>query len=76
MSQQDGSTPTTWKRASRGSCRAASCKGLAERVRDWQAGIERQAHEADLDVLRLGVDPNQSLTALLEFVSVRRLRKA
>lgn len=49
---------------------------LAARVRDWQTGVERQAHDADLDVLRLSLETKQSLTALMEFVTVRRLRKA
>jgi len=51
-------------------------RGLAARVRAWQDDLERQAHDAGLDVLRLGVDQEQSLPALLEFVMVRRLRKA
>ena len=48
---------------------------LAKRVRAWQDDLERLAHDLDLDVLRIGVDPEQSLPALLEFVTVRRLRK-
>jgi uncharacterized protein (DUF58 family) len=48
---------------------------LGRRVRDWQDDLERQAHDHDLDVLRIGVDQQQSLPALLEFVIVRRLRK-
>ena len=51
-------------------------RGLATRVRVWQDALERQAHERGLDVLRIGVDQAQSLPALLEFVMVRRLRKA
>jgi uncharacterized protein (DUF58 family) len=51
-------------------------RGLAERVRAWQDNVEHQAHERGLDVLRLSVDEQQSLPALLEFVMVRRLRKA
>jgi uncharacterized protein (DUF58 family) len=49
---------------------------LSARVRAWQDDLERQAHERGVDVLRLGQDPEQSLPALLEFVVVRRLRKA
>jgi uncharacterized protein (DUF58 family) len=48
---------------------------MARRVRSWQDDVERQAHDADLDVLRLDVNWDKSLPALLEFVTVRRLRK-
>jgi hypothetical protein len=34
-----------------------------------------RAHDAGLDVLRLDIDADKSLPALLEFVTVRRLRK-
>jgi hypothetical protein len=51
-------------------------RGLASRVRSWQDDLERKAHERGLDVLRLGVSEMESLPALLEFVMVRRLRKA
>jgi uncharacterized protein (DUF58 family) len=51
-------------------------RALASRVRAWQDDLEREAHERDLDVLRIGVSEEQSLPALLEFVMVRRLRKA
>jgi uncharacterized protein (DUF58 family) len=51
-------------------------RGLASRVRGWQDGLEREAHTRGLDVLRIGVDLEKSLPALLEFVMVRRLRKA
>jgi len=51
-------------------------RGLASRVRGWQDGLEREAHARGLDVLRIGVDLEKSLPALLEFVMVRRLRKA
>jgi hypothetical protein len=51
-------------------------RGLASRVRAWQDALEREAHERGLDVLRIGVDQEKSLPALLEFVMVRRLRKA
>ena len=50
-------------------------RSLAGRVRTWQDDLERQAHERGIDVLRIGVDIEQSLPALLEFVMVRRLRK-
>lgn len=51
-------------------------RGLASRVRAWQDSLEREAHARGLDVLRIGVDLEKSLPALLEFVMVRRLRKA
>jgi uncharacterized protein (DUF58 family) len=51
-------------------------RNLSARVRVWQDDLERQAHERGLDVLRLGVDVERSLPSLLEFVVVRRLRKA
>ncbi len=50
-------------------------RAMAARVKNWQDDLERQAHGADLDILRLDVDPDKSLPALLEFVTVRRLRK-
>lgn len=51
-------------------------RNLAARVREWQDDLERQAHDRGLDVLRIGVDQERSLPALLEFVMVRRVRKA
>ena len=51
-------------------------RSLARRVREWQDEVERQAHDADLDVLRIGVNPNQSQAALVEFVTLRRLRRS
>jgi uncharacterized protein (DUF58 family) len=51
-------------------------RAMAERVRSWQDALEREAHDHDLDVLRLGIEQEKSLPALLEFVIVRRLRKA
>jgi len=50
-------------------------RALGDRVAAWQDDVEKQAHEAGLDVLRLDVDSEKSLPALLEFVTVRRLRK-
>ena len=51
-------------------------QGMTDRVRKWQDGLEQVAHESGFDVLRAGMDPQASLPALLEFVMVRRLRKA
>jgi hypothetical protein len=48
---------------------------LAERVRDWQNGVEQSAKDAGLDVLRLGLDQVDSVIQLTEFVMERRLRK-
>jgi uncharacterized protein (DUF58 family) len=48
---------------------------LGERVRAWQADVERAARDADLDVLRVGLDPQRDELALTEFVAERRLRK-
>jgi uncharacterized protein (DUF58 family) len=50
-------------------------RALSRRVRGWQDDLEKQAHEAGLDVLRLDVNAEKTLPALLEFVTVRRLRK-
>jgi uncharacterized protein (DUF58 family) len=55
--------------------RAAMGK-LARRVRDWQDDVERMSKNEGLDVLRLGLDPVQSVIALTEFVMERRLRKS
>jgi uncharacterized protein (DUF58 family) len=55
--------------------RAAMGK-LARRVREWQDDVERMAKNEGLDVLRLGLDPVQSVIALTEFVMERRLRKS
>ncbi|HEV3216501.1 MAG TPA: DUF58 domain-containing protein [Vicinamibacterales bacterium] len=50
-------------------------RAMARRVRAWQDDLEKQAHEAGLDVLRVDVDSEKTLPALLEFVTVRRHRK-
>ena len=48
---------------------------LADRVREWQAGVERAARAADLDVVRVGLDAQRDELALSGFVAERRLRK-
>ena len=48
---------------------------LADRVGAWQDRIERVAHDAGLDVVRVGLDRWQMETALVEFTAERRLRK-
>ena len=53
-----------------------SLKTLAARTRAWQDEVARMAKAADLDVLRIGVDEQQTAIALSEFIAERRLRKA
>jgi len=48
---------------------------LATKVRSWQDGVERNAKNLGLDVLRLGLDQVQGVIAITEFVTERRLRK-
>jgi uncharacterized protein (DUF58 family) len=48
---------------------------LGERVRRWQADIERTARAAGLDVVRIGMDADADDLRLVEFVAERRLRK-
>ncbi|HEX7139549.1 MAG TPA: DUF58 domain-containing protein [Vicinamibacterales bacterium] len=55
---------------SRGSLRA-----LSARTRAWQDDVTRQAKEAGMDVLRIGVDEQQTAIAMTEFIAERRLRK-
>jgi uncharacterized protein (DUF58 family) len=55
---------------SRGSLRA-----LSARTRAWQDDVTRQAKEVGMDVLRIGVDDQQTTIAMSEFIAERRLRK-
>jgi hypothetical protein len=48
---------------------------LAGRVGEWQDEIERLARDADLDVVRVGLDRWEMETALVKFTAERRLRK-
>jgi uncharacterized protein (DUF58 family) len=48
---------------------------LADRVGEWQDQIERIARDADLDVVRVGLDRWEMETALVKFTAERRLRK-
>ena len=48
---------------------------LAARVDDWQQEIFRLARDADLDIVRVGLDRWEMETTLVEFVAERRLRK-
>jgi uncharacterized protein (DUF58 family) len=61
-----------------GRTRTISRAGLArmpDRVREWQADVERAAKELGIDVVRVGLDQARSDVALSEFVAERRLRK-
>ena len=48
---------------------------LAARITEWQEEILRLAREADLDIVRVGLDRWEMETTLVEFVAERRLRK-
>lgn len=48
---------------------------LAARVGEWQDEIERLARDADLDIVRVGLDRWEMETALVKFTAERRLRK-
>jgi uncharacterized protein (DUF58 family) len=50
-------------------------QALADKTRAWQDRVEKTARDADLDVLRLGLDDVKNAVALGEFVAERRLRK-
>jgi uncharacterized protein (DUF58 family) len=55
---------------SRGSLRALSAK-----TRAWQDDVTRQAKERGMDVLRIGVNDQETAIAMSEFIAERRLRK-
>ena len=48
---------------------------LATRIGEWQDEIERLARDADLDIVRVGLDRWEMETALVKFTAERRLRK-
>jgi uncharacterized protein (DUF58 family) len=48
---------------------------LAARVEEWQEALQRLAREANLDVVRVGLDRWEMENALIQFVAERRLRK-
>ena len=48
---------------------------LADRANAWQDEVVRMAKDADLDVVRVGLDRWEMETALVEFAAERRLRK-
>jgi uncharacterized protein (DUF58 family) len=49
---------------------------MSTKTRRWQDEVSRMAKDASLDVLRIGVDEQQTAIALSEFIAERRLRKA
>ena len=48
---------------------------MAERVGEWQDAVTRVARDADLDLVRVGLDRWQMETTLAQFAAERRLRK-
>jgi uncharacterized protein (DUF58 family) len=50
-------------------------KQLAARVEDWQNHVIRLARDADLDLVRVGLDRWEMETTLAQFAAERRLRK-
>jgi uncharacterized protein (DUF58 family) len=48
---------------------------LASRVEQWQEQVMGMARDADLDIVRVGMDRWEMETTLVEFVRERRLRK-
>jgi uncharacterized protein (DUF58 family) len=48
---------------------------LAARIEEWQAHVQRLARDADLDIVRIGLDRWEMEAALVAFVAERRLRK-
>ena len=48
---------------------------LADRVDQWQQEVMRLARDADIDIVRVGLDCWEMETTLVEFVAERRLRK-
>ena len=61
-----------------GRARIVSRQALAQmgdRIRDWQSEVRRLAHDAEIDVVQVGLDQTQSDIALSQFVAERRLQK-
>jgi uncharacterized protein (DUF58 family) len=48
---------------------------LARRTRAWQDEVAKTAKNYDMDVLRIGVDEQETAIAMSEFIAERRLRK-
>jgi uncharacterized protein (DUF58 family) len=51
------------------------CRRLGAKVEEWQEEIQRLARDADLDIVRVGLDRWEMETVLVEFVTERRLRR-
>ena len=49
---------------------------LADRVAEWQQGLQRTAHDAGLDTVSVGLDRWEMETTLAGFLAERRLRKS
>jgi uncharacterized protein (DUF58 family) len=54
---------------------ARELRRLADRVEEWQAHIQSLARDANLDIVRVGLDRWAMEAALVTFVAERRLRK-
>jgi uncharacterized protein (DUF58 family) len=52
-----------------------SMKALSARTRQWQDEVTAMAKDSGMDVLRIGVDDQQTAVAMSEFIAERRLRK-
>jgi hypothetical protein len=48
---------------------------MAGRVEEWQQHILQIARDADLDIIRVGLDRWEMESTLVEFAAARRLRK-
>jgi hypothetical protein len=48
---------------------------MSARIDEWQQSVMRTAREADLDIVRVGLDRWEMETTLVEFAAERRLRK-
>jgi len=55
--------------------RERELRQLASRVEEWQENVMRLARDADLDLVRVGLDRWEMETTLAQFTAERRLRK-
>ena len=74
-SEPGGLRSSTWKRARTRILSRRELRQLAVRIEEWQEHIQRLAREADLDIVRVGLDRWEMETALVNSVAERRLRK-